>query len=454
MSHFFFSIFIFALTVGVLIGFHEFGHFIVARCVGIKVLRFSIGFGKPLIKWHDKKGTEFVIALIPLGGYVRMLDEREAPVAINEQHLAFNRQSILKRLAVIFAGCAFNILLAIIIYWAAFTHGVMQIIPRIGVITANSIAEKAGMQTGEIITHIDNYPVSGWPAISLRIIQRLGSHGEINVATQDKNNQIKQYQLFLTHWTINNLNPAPTESLGIIPLKPPEPIKFSQIFKDSPAAKAGLLNNDQIIAINNKPVKSWNDFVNYVKHSPGQTVNFTVLRDQQTLKIPVTFGSSKNWYGKLQGTLGVEESPIIWPPDSLRMRQYPFWQSWITAFKEVGFFVQYNFVVLKKLVTGVISLQSLGGPLSLFKGSLIAANQGVIAYSIFLAFISITLAIVNLLPVPGLDGSQIVYLLIEAVTRKPVSLALQVLLFRLGVIALSLLFIQALMNDITRLIAQ
>lgn len=452
MSQILFSLIVFALMIIVLVGFHEFGHFWIARRVGIKVLRFSIGFGKPLWKWYDKKGTEFVIAIIPLGGYVKMLDEREAPVATQEKHLAYNRQNIAKRLAVVTAGPIFNIILALIIYWVAFAFGVIQVIPRIGQVASHSIAEQAGMHEGEIIVNIAGDPVKSWPAITLKIIQRLGTQGQLQLITQDKNNQFHQYQLSLAHWTINHLKPDPTESLGIIPYRPPEPAKFSRILVGSPAAKAGLLPNDQVISINKNATNNWENFNKQIKATPGQTVSFTILRGQQTLNLPVTLGSSRTWYGKLQGWLGVEEIPVVWPPASTRIVSYPVWYGWWPAIKEVGFFTKFNLIVVQKMITGVISLKSLGGPFSLFKGSLIAANNGVIAYLVFLAFISISLAIVNLLPIPGLDGSQIIYLLIEAMRGKPVSLALQVLLFRLGVIALILLLVQATLNDFARLI--
>lgn len=448
-----FSIFIIVFTFMVLVGIHEFGHFWFARRFGIKVLSFSFGFGKVLFRTKDKLGTEYLFSAIPLGGYVRMLDEREAPVAPNEQAYAFNRQPIFKRTIVILAGPLFNLLLAFAIYWAAFTMGFMQIIPTIGHIKPNSIAAQAGMRPFEEIINVDGHDVQGWPATTLRIIQRFGNPGTLSITTLSPNtHHTQQYKLTLSRWKIGDLNPEPVESLGIVPLKPPMLAQFDKVFTNTPAAQAGLLVNDLVTAINNKPVNDWDSFLGIIQQSPGQKLQLSILRNQQKIIVPITVGTKTSWLGKKYGYLGVKEIMPQWTPNSLRKRQYSFLSAWQPAAGEVYFFTQYNLVVLQKMLSGVISLQSLGGPLSIFKGTLIAANHGLVAYLVFVAFISISLCIINLLPVPGLDGSQLIYFLIEKLRGgKPVSLAVQVLLFRLGVIALVLLLFQGLVNDLLRL---
>lgn len=458
MSAILFYIFIAVVTLIVLIGFHEYGHFWIARLVGIKVLRFSIGFGKPLWRYCDKLGTEYVISAIPLGGYVKMLDEREAPVAEVDLPFAFNRQSITKRILVIAAGPVFNLLLAFGLFWISYTMGVMQVIPKIGQITPNSVAAYAGMHAGEQIITIDGHAVSGWPEITLRIIQRLGTLGEMQIITTtlstaaSLNIATHQYSLKLDHWTINNLNPQPIESLGIVPFRPLQPAKFIAVTAGQPAALAGLLPGDQVTAINGQTVIGWEDLIKKIKPAAGKKLQLTVLRGQQSLPITIVVGSKQTWYGKTYGYLGVQTLAAQWPISSINIRKYPFWHSEMPAIHEVIFFTQYNLVVLQKILTGVITLQSLGGPVSLFKGTFIAANHGLSAYLFFLAFISISLGIINLLPIPGLDGSHIVYLLIEAIRRgKPVSLRVQLLLLRLGMIVLTLLMIQAVVNDLLRL---
>lgn len=436
-----------------LVGIHEFGHFLVARWFGVKVICFSLGFGKILFRLTDKSGTDYAFSAIPLGGYVRLLDGREGPVPEDQQAYAFDRQPIYKRTAIIIAGPLFNLLLAFVIYWAALTMGINQIIPTIGHIKPNSIAAKAGMQPFEEIINVDGHDVRGWPATTLRIIQRLGNPGNLTITTQIPKTQTQHtYQLSLTQWKIGDLNPEPVESLGIVPLKPPMPAQFVEVFPNSPAAQAGILPNDLVTSINGKEVKNWDDFVTVIEQSPGKKVTLGIQRNNQTLTLNVTVGTKITWYGKIRGFIGVKEVQPQWTTDSLRKRQYAFYMAWLPAGREVYFFTLYNAVVLQKMITGVISLQSLGGPLSIFRGTLIAANHGLAAYLLFVAFISISLAFINLLPIPGLDGSQLIYFLIEKLRRgRPVSLAVQVLLFRLGVIALLLLLFQGMMNDLMRL---
>ncbi len=448
-----YSIAVIIFSFMLLVGIHEFGHFLIARLVGVKVLCFSFGFGKILYRFKDKLGTEFAISAIPLGGYVRLLDEREAAVPVELREYAFNRQPIYKRTAIIIAGPLFNLILAFMIYWASLTMGVMQIVPTIGEIKPKSIAELAGMHPSEEIINVDGHNVQGWPATTLRIIQRLGHPGILTITTIIPKTQTKQtYQLKLTHWSIGDLNPEPVESLGIVPLKPPMPAQFAMVLPNSPAAQAGLKANDLVMNVNGKTIKNWEALLTLIEHSPGQNLLFGVQRNKQSLTINVTIGSKTTWYGKTVGFIGVKDVQPQWPPNSLRIRQYPFYVAWLPAAQEVYFFTEYNLVVLQKMLSGVISLKSLGGPISIFQGTLIAANHGIIAYLVFVAFISICLGIINLLPIPGLDGSQLIYFLIEKIRGgKPVSLAVQLLLFRLGVIALILLLFQGMINDLMRL---
>lgn len=436
-----------------LVGIHEFGHFLVARWCGVKVLCFSLGFGKILFRLKGKSGTDYAFSMIPLGGYVRLLDGREGPVPTDQQASAFDQQPIYKRTAIIIAGPLFNLLLAFAIYWAALTMGVNQIVPNIGYIKPNSIAANAGMHPFEEIINIDGHNVHGWPATTLRIIQRLGNPGVLTITTKKPKTETQQtYKLLLSHWKIGDLNPEPVESLGIVPLKPPMPAQFAEVLPNSPAAQAGILSNDLVTSINGNAVKNWDDFIAVIEHSPGQKITIAIQRNHQTLTINVTVGTKTNWYGKKSGFIGVKEVQPQWSADSLRTRQYPIYEAWLPAAREVYFFTLYNAVVLQKMVSGVISLQSLGGPLSIFRGTLIAANHGIVAYLLFVAFISISLAFINLLPIPGLDGSQLIYFLIEKLRGgRPVSLAVQVLFFRLGVIALILLLFQGLINDVMRL---
>ncbi len=352
------------LTIFFIVGIHEFGHFIVARMLGIKVLRFSIGFGKPFYRWYDKKGTEYVLAPIPLGGYVKMLDETEDQVPKEELHLAYNRQPIYKRTLVILAGPFFNFMLALIIYWFIFLIGFTSIIPLIGKVLPGSIAANAGLKPQNEIISIDNRPTKNWSNVLIRLIPFIGDHDTLVVETKPLHgNTATKHTLNLQTWKIDELKPDPLTSLGIEPYIPSTPIPKYLI----------------------------------------RTIQYG----------PMTALSHAN-----QNTID---------------------------------FIYLNFLFMGKIITGKVSLQSLGGPISIFQGAGTALNTGILPFFSFLAFLSIAIGVINVLPIPGLDGGHLLFYCIEFITRRPVSPALQLLLIRFGLILLMLLLAQAVSNDLMRL---
>ncbi len=352
------------LTIFFIVGIHEFGHFLVARLAGIKVLRFSLGFGKALFRWHSKKGTEFVLAAIPLGGYVKMLDENEEPVAANELHLAFNHQPLYKKLAVVSAGPLANFIFAFVLYWLIFVIGFTTLIPVIGQITPHSLADNAGLKPQDEILSIDHKPTRDWNAVLIRLITYLGDRNQIEMKTQSFHSHlIHEHTLDLTHWKINDLKPDPLASLGIEPYQP---------------------------------------------------------------KILV--------------------------PELLRKNQYSFFAAMTPAKQEVIDLTVLNFQLLGKMLTGKISLQGLGGPITIFESAGTALNHGILPFISFLAFFSIAIGVLNTVPIPGLDGGHVLIYCIECITRRPLSTRVQALIFRVGIIALLLLMTQALVNDMMRLL--
>lgn len=359
---YFFAIISFLCAVLILVSVHEFGHFIVAKFCKIKVLRFSIGFGKPLLHFYDKQKTEYVIAAIPLGGYVKLLDEREAPVALVEQSQAFNRHPIYQRFAVMIAGVLFNLIFAFFAFWLVLSVGMMYVRPIIGNVLPNSPVATIGLKAGAEITAIDHRPTPTWNAIAMALLSHYGTADPllITAQTEEASNHIKTtvFNIDAKQWHLNALRPDPLSSLGIIP-----------------------------------------------------------YRSHQLFKL-----------------------------------RYPVWTAASVAFDQTTAFFKFNIMMIYKMVTGVISWKGMGGPLTIFEASALSAGQGIIVYINFLALLSISIAIVNLLPIPGLDGLQIIYLLIEFIRRKPISIATQVLLFRLGVIVLALLMTTVLMNDLLRLV--
>lgn len=353
-------------TVTFLICSHELGHLWLARLAGIKVVRFSIGFGKPLFSIKTAKGTEIVLAAIPLGGYVKLFDEREKEVLPEDLNKAFNRKSIVSRIAVIIAGPMANFLVAAVAFWLAFSIGVSQIKPIIGSITSNSIAAHASVAPNSTITKINNQPVYSWLDVSIAVMQQLGNGGTMMLLTRQENSEHIN-QLDISQWKLDPLQPDPIRSLGINP-KLPEPNP------DSAVRKQYLIN-----------------------------------------------------------------------------LHYPITQAWIPALQNTLNFIKFNFIITYKMLTGIISLKSLGGPLTLFENMDFAVKLDFANYLASLAILSITIGFINLLPIPALDGGQLLFLIIEAVRGKPLSIAMQVLIFRLGVIVLAMLMVQALTNDLLRL---
>jgi len=365
--HILFTIIVFLILVFILVLVHELGHFCLAKLCGIKVLRFSIGFGKPLWKTCDKQGTEYALAPIPLGGYVKLLDSREVPVPIAELTQAFDQRPLYQRFIVVLAGPLFNVIAAVLAFWIVFTVGITYVKPIVAGVTPQSPAALAGMQPGEQILAIDNRLTRHWAAVSMALVTHYGEKGLLSVTVLEPgpNPQIRQLKLNLQSWHLDVLKPNPISSLGIKPyMLPPK---------------------------------------------------------QQ------------------------------WPVHLLQIRKENLLTAFASAWQETYYFSEFNFIVLYKMLIGIISWHSLGGPLSIMQAAVLAAQQGFIVALNFLALLSISIAIINILPIPGLDGAQLIYQLIELIRGRPVSLAVQVLAFRLGLIILVLFMLQVVLNDLQRL---
>ncbi len=436
------------LTIFIVIGTHEFAHFIAARLLGVKIIRFSIGFGKTLFRWHDKKHTEYVIALIPLGGYVKMLDEREESVDKKDLPQAFNRQPFYKKFLIVLAGPVVNILCALFFYWALFMIGFVVPKPIIGAITPHSIAAVGGLKPQQEILTVDEKQTLTWTSVLFGIILHAGNQDELLISVQNLDKSIKQYSLNLEQWSLDKLSPDPFKSLGIAPLEPQVHLTIAAIKQESPAARYGLQVNDKILAVDKIPMKTWNEVLKFIHEHPQQQVLFTVQRQHKTMNLLVTVGSQLNNFHE-QGYLGVSPT-IIWPTDFFRTIQYGPLQAFFMAIKEVKDFVIINFTLISKLVTGKISLQSLGGPISIFQSAGEALNYGFIAFLNFLAFISIAVGVMNLLPIPGLDGSHLLIQIIESISGKPLPEKLLLNFYRLGFILILFLMLQTFINDILR----
>lgn len=451
MLNIFISVIGILVTIFLVVGVHELGHFIIARLSGIKVLRFSIGFGKVLYRWHDKQGTEYAISALPLGGYVKMLDDKEDTVAPEDLHLSFNHQPFYKKFAVIAAGPFFNLLFAFIIYTSLFLIGFTTFAPTIGNVTPHSIADEAGLKPSQEIIKIDNKPTHSWTAIIINLLSRAGDQEPIKIQVKNAKQAInKDYVLNVTNWHIDSLKPDLLKSIGIEPFEPIVPAIIGKLLPHSPAEKAGLKVSDEIIAINNKPIKDWAALVSLIIDHPHTNFLFTLKRDNKILTLPVMVGVKHNISFHSSGYLGMSPN-FKWPPSLLRENKYGLGEAISHAWNDVVLYIKMNFIVFGKMLSGKISLQSLGGPISIFESAGTALNNGMLSFLSFLAFLSISIGIINVIPIPGLDGGHLLFQAIESVIGRPLSDKTLYLLYRFGFIFLVLVMFQALVNDILRL---
>ena len=439
------------ITLLLVVGIHELGHFVVAKSLKIKVLRFSIGFGKALKTWHDKSGTEYVLAAIPLGGYVKMLDESEGTVLPSEKHLSYNQQPFYCKMAVIIAGPLMNLVFAFFLYWILFVVGFVTVAPVIGSIQPNSIAFQAGMKPNQEITAIDQRSTSNWTAVLIDMIERSGDANQIQFTTKDlSTHTVQTYKLDLAHWHLNELKPDPLDSLGIVPYEPIIPAIIGTIQPDSPAIRSKLLIGDKIIAINKQPIKDWHALTEVLHAHGGETMNFTILRQDKTFILPVTMSVKTSWFFSKQAYLGV--SPAFeWPSNLLRKNQYNPIAALGHAYQDVARFTQLNFLIVEKMLTGKMSLKSLGGPITIFQSAGQALNQGIVSFMSFLAFLSISIGIMNILPIPGLDGGHLLFQSIEALIKRPIPDKIIAFFYRFGLLFILFIMVQALFNDISRI---
>lgn len=444
------SLLAFLITILVLVSVHEFGHFIVAKALGIKVLIFSLGFGPAIVRRRSKAGTEYRIACLPLGGYVKLLDEHEAPVPEHEKAGAFNNQSLWKRAAVVLAGPAINFIFAIVVLWCMWVIGVEQTKPIVGKVISGSIAQQAGLPEGAEILSINAHSTPNWQKLSLALIRQLGSKDQMQLsALNPLNKKIEHYTFQLKNWKVDRFQPDPVKSLGLVPYLPPMPPIINQIKSGSPAANAGLQIGDKLLAINDQAMSDWSEISEFLRDHPNQEIQLSLLRQGRQMTIPVSIGK-KLWGLKSYGYLGIMVAPPQWE-DKLKqsVRLQPL-SALGQALQDTWDFTAFNFIVLGKMITGKISLLSLGGPIAIFETSGMAFVQGLTVYLGFLALISIMLGSLNLLPIPGLDGGHLLFFIIESIIRRPIPLAVQALILRIGVIFLLVLMFQATINDLIR----
>ena len=439
------------VALGVLVTFHELGHFWVARRCGVKVLRFSVGFGTPLLRWHDRQGTEFVIAAIPLGGYVKMLDEREAevPPALLDQ--AFNRKSVRQRFAIVSAGPIANFLLALLFFWILAMLGTQQVRPVIGQIAAGSLAAQAGLQPGQEILAVDGASTLGWGEVTLQLIRRLGESGTLDIRVLEPQSSVERtYQLTLAAWLKGVEEPDPLLSLGVQPWRPQMPAVLAQLDPQGPAQAAGLRSGDRLLALDDLPLADWQEVVDAVRARPGQNVVLSVERGGEILPINVTLASRGEGQAR-SGYLGAGVNAVDWPAEMLREISYGPFDAVLQGAQRTWTMSLLTLDSLKKMLFGELSVKNLSGPITIAKVAGTSAQSGVADFLNFLAYLSISLGVLNLLPIPVLDGGHLLFYLYEWVRGKPLPERVQGWGMQIGISLVIGVMLLALFNDLGRL---
>lgn len=450
MFDFFWNLGSFILALGILVAIHEYGHFWVARKMGVKVLRFSIGFGKPLLKWHDKYNTEYVIAAIPLGGYVKMLDERVDDVPANQRHLSFNAKSVQARIAIVAAGPMANFLFAIFALAVMYMVGVQSVKPVVGSITEGSRAEQAGIMPSQHIIKIGDDDIATWQDATFALMSNLGEES-VEVIVRDKNLQPRVKTLNLEGWKLDQQDVPPLSSLGIVPFRPQATLTIAAVTKDSAAEHANLQVNDTILAVNGETISNWQQLVNLITQSANKSLQFSVKRQDTIKAITVAPKGRIDNNGIEQGFLGV--APVVqqWPDGYVETRHYGPLDSIVRGTKETWRLITLSFDMIGNLITGQVSVKNLSGPVGIAVGAGTSVSYGLVAFLSFLALISVNLGVFNLLPLPVLDGGHLMYYIIELFRKKPVSEKTQEFGFKVGALLLIFLTCFALFNDVSRL---
>ena len=447
-----FTIGAFVLALGILIVFHEYGHYFVARLAGVKVLRFSVGFGMPL--WSRKMGrdgTEWVIAAFPFGGYVKMLDEREGDVDPAELHRAFNRQSVWRRIAIVSAGPIANFVLAVLFYWILFVSGVPGLRPVLGDPPENTPAAHAQLAYGDLVQRVGDVPIETWQELRWELLDHAVSKESVTLELRDERDQIRLERLDLSSVGPDELDANLLQAIGIVRFNPPIVPVIGALTDGGPAKRDGLQPGDHINAVDGNPVAHWEDVVTAVRSAPGRPVKFDVVRDGAQLSVTVQTDTVEDGESKI-GRIGAgPEFDEAQMQRLLTQVRYGPAEALYRATAKMGEVSLFTLRMLGRMVVGDISLKNLSGPITIADYAGQSAKVGWLAYLNFLALISISLGVLNLLPVPVLDGGHLMFYLVEVAKGSPVSERALDIGQRIGLALLFTLMAFAIYNDITRL---
>lgn len=439
------------LCLAVLIGWHELGHFIAARACGVHVIRFSIGFGKSLFSWTDSKGTAYTLAAIPFGGYVRMLGEDALSEESDQaRDTAFSAKAVWQRLIIVLAGPFANILLAFILFTVINLAGVTQLKPVIGEVISQSPAMSAGVRSGEEIVAVDGVATASWKNVALHLVSRIGDTGSVVITTMADQAQERSYDLKIQSWLSQTIDPDPLLALGITPFRLAIPAVIDVVQPDGAAAQAGLLPQDSIVAANGNAIDDWRQIVAVIRQSPSIPVDLVIERQGKQLPI-VIVPAAKDGEQAVIGFAGISAQSVDFPENMLLSYRPGLFEAAGSAFTDTYDLGLLVLVSMYKLIVGDIALGNISGPIGIVKVAGQSAAAGVLAFLSFAAYLSISLGILNLLPVPVLDGGQAVFLCIEGLVRREVPRYVQEIAMRFGIVALVSLMVLATIYDIYKL---
>lgn len=439
------------ISLGVLITFHEFGHYFIARRCGVKVLRFSVGFGKPLFRYVGKTGTEFILAMIPLGGYVRMLDEREGDVPEALKNQAFNNKTVWQRIAIVAAGPIANFILAVFIYALVAVLGIQSVAPKIGSIEPNTPLAQTNIQANDELISIDGVLVDSWEDVNLALAGLIGQTRTIIVRYQmDGLVSHQEDEIRLDKWLVGEEPNNLIRAFGVVPWQPKVLPVIAQVVESGAAASAGFEVGDKIIDIDGEPISNWNQVVSLVQAKPNKDLSVIVERGEYSQEL-ILLPKSTERNGKLVGYAGLAVVPPQWDESLIRERHYGPIDSVFYGVAQTSKMVSLTVSSIGKMLQGLISVDNLSGPITIAKIASASADSGLQSFLKFMAYLSVSLGVLNLLPIPMLDGGHLLFFGIEAVRRKPVSEKIQNMAYRIGASLLFALMAIAIFNDIARL---
>lgn len=449
-----FTLAAFAVTLGILIVIHEYGHYIVARWCGVRVLRFSVGFGKPLLtKKFAPEGTEWVLAAFPLGGYVKMLDEREGEVAAADLPYAFNSQSIYRRSAIVLAGPVANLILAVVLYWFLFVYGVQGIKPILGEVPLSTPAASASFQRGDTITRIGGESALTWQDVRWILLQHAVQKSMAEVETRNERGEMRMHRLDMGSLTSDDLENDFLGKLGLTRFQPELPAKIGKLLPGGVAAKAGLMIGDEVLSVNQQPLRLWEELVQWVRQSPGLPLRLAVKRGGDYIQVELTPDAVKESGRPAVGKIGA--SPLVDQRlfENLVVEvRYPVHKAFVQAIRKTWDTSLFSLKMMGKMVTGQVSWKNISGPITIADYAGQSAHLGWVPYISFLALISISLGVLNLLPIPLLDGGHLMYYMVEMIKGSPVSERTMEVGQQIGIAILLTLMLFAFYNDINRLI--